>query len=389
MFPYIGFMSLIALAAGVLNTFKHFAIPAVTPVLLNVAMIAAAWWGAPAFARWGIEPIYAMAAGVMAGGVLQLALILWALKTQAIWPNFTLNPRTAFVFIRSDATKTVVTRMLPALLGVSVAQISLLINTHLASRIGAGSVSWLSYADRLMEFPVAMLGVALGVVLVPQLSAAQAKGEADAYKRMLDWGLRWVLLLGLPSAVALMVFAEPLVATLFHHGKFTINDVQQTALAVAASGLGLLGMVAIKVLAPGYFAKDDTKTPALIAVVVLILTQLLNVVLVPKLAHGGLALSIAIGALINASWLLIGLLKRGVYRPQPGWGLFGLQVIAGSALLAVVLITARMQINWLALQSDGLILRAAYMGAVLAAAALIYFGSLSAGGLKLRSMMKH
>ncbi len=388
MFPYIAFMSLVALAGGILNTYRRFAVPAVVPALLNVAMILGAWLGAPWFSGIGIEPIFAMAAGVMIGGVLQLGVIVLALKKQAFLPSFSLKPALVAESIRSDATKSVVTRMLPALLGVSVAQISLLINTQLATRIGERVVSWLSYADRLLEFPVAMLGVALGVVLVPQLTAAQTKGNSDDYSRMLDWGLRIVVLLGLPSSVALLVFAQPLVATVFQHGAFTAADVHQTSLSLMGYGVGLLGMVAIKVLAPGFFAKDDTKTPALIAVVVLLTTQALNLVLVPRLGHAGLALSIGIGALINATWLLVGLLKRGMYVPQPGWGTYVLQVVAATALLAVLLLVAGFQIPWIDLQTT-VFKRIGLMALVIGASVALYLGALWAGGVKLRQLMRH
>ncbi len=388
MFPYIAFMSLVAMASGVLNTYKRFAVPAFTPVLLNVSMIAAAWWGAPWLEPRGVPAIYAMAAGVMLGGVLQLALIAWALKHQAFLPRLSAHPRTIWQALRSDATRAIWTRMLPALLGVSVAQISLLINTQIASRVGERAVSWLSYADRLLEFPVAMLGVALGVVLTPQLSAAQAKGEAREYSLMLDWGLRLVVMLGLPCAVALLVFAQPMVASVYQRGAFTAQDVQQTSLALMGYGVGLVGMLAIKVLAPGFFAKDDTKTPALIAVAVLTMTQLLNWVLVPVLGHSALALSIGAGAVVNAVWLLVGLLMRGSYKPQPGWGTFVLQVIAACALLAVGLLVAGWQINWVALQTNDLA-RVFTLALVLSGAAALYLGALWAGGLNLRQVLRH
>jgi putative peptidoglycan lipid II flippase len=199
------------------------------------------------------------------------------------------------------STRTILRLMLPALLGVSVAQISLLINTQIASHLAAGSVSWLNNADRLMEFPTAMLGVALGVVLMPQLAAARASADEERYSAMLDWGLRLVVLLAIPCSAALLVFARPLVATLFHYGAFKDSDVDQVALALAGYGSGLLGLVAIKVLAPGYYASQDMRTPMRIAIVALVVTQLLNVALVPCCKHAGLALSIGLGALVNAA----------------------------------------------------------------------------------------
>ncbi|MGE4241104.1 murein biosynthesis integral membrane protein MurJ [Ramlibacter sp.] len=386
MFPYIGFMSLVALAAGILNTWKRFAVPAATPVLLNVCMIAAAFFGAPWFKSMGIEPIYAMAAGVMAGGVLQLAVQLPALRTIGMFPRIGFRPGAIREAWRDVGVREVLSLMAPALLGVGVAQISLLINTQIASHLAPGSVTWLFYADRLMEFPTALLGVALGVVLMPQLAAAKAALDAARYSAMLDWGLRLVVLLALPSAVALLVFAKPLVATLFHYGAFKDSDVARVAAALAAYGTGLVGLVAIKVLAPGYYASQDMKTPVRIAIAVLVMTQLLNIVLVPRLAHTGLALSISLGALLNAGWLLVGLVRRGAYRPTPGWGLFLLQVFAGCALLAVFLMWADGAFPWLAWNAEKL-LRAGVLAAVLGGAAVLYFGALAAAGLRLRQFV--
>ena len=327
MFPYIACMSLVALGAGVLNTWKKFAIPAATPVLLNVAMITAAWLGAPWFARLGLEPIYAMAGGVMVGGVLQLGAILLALHRMGLAPKIGLSVAAALAAWRDPATKKIVHLMGPALLGVSVAQISLLINTQIASHLATGSVTWLTNAGLLMEFPTAMLGVALGVVLMPQLAAAKASGDTQKFSNMIDWGLRLVVLLAVPSAVALITFAQPLVAVIFHNGKYTDADVLQTTAALMGYGSGLLGLVAIKVLAPGYFASQNIRTPALIGVAVLVITQGLNLLFVPMLAHAGLALAIGVGAMVNALWLLLGLLRSHTFAPQPGWARFALQVL--------------------------------------------------------------
>ena len=285
MFPYIAFMSLVALAAGVLNTWKRFAVPAATPVLLNLSVIAAAWWGAPWLASRGLPPVYALALGVMLGGVAQLAVQLWALARLGLLPRFGFT-RTAWRDAwQAEGPRRILQLMAPALLGVGVAQISLLINTQIASHLMPGSVSWLSYADRLMEFPTALLGVALGVVLMPQLSAAKAAQDEAKYSDMLDWGLRLVVLLALPCALALAVFSQPLVATLYHYGAFNDRDVQQTTVALMGYGAGLLGLVAIKVLAPGYYASQNIRTPVRIAIAVLVLTQLFNLVLVPWMAH--------------------------------------------------------------------------------------------------------
>jgi putative peptidoglycan lipid II flippase len=387
MFPYIAFMSMVALAAGILNTWKRFAVPAATPVLLNLAMIAAAWWGAPWFASLGINPIYAMAGGVLLGGALQLGVQIPALRALGLLPRIHWRWAGLLDAWRHPGTRRVTTLMLPALLGVSVAQVSLLINTQIASHLRTGSVSWLSYADRLMEFPTALLGVALGVVLLPQLAAAKAKDDADRYSGLLDWGLRLVMLLAVPSAVALLTFAQPLVAVLYHYGAFTDADVRQTALALMGYGLGLLGLIAIKVLAPGYYASQDIRTPVKIAIVVLVFTQLLNLLFVPWLAHAGLALSIGLGALLNAGWLLAGLLRRGTYRPGPGWWRFVLQVVAASAVLAIYLLWASTGLAWLA-APGGAGGRVLQLLLVLGGAATLYFVVLLLGGVKLREFVR-
>ena len=387
MFPYIGLISLVSLAAGILNTWRRFAVPAATPVLLNLAVIAAVLWGAPWLAGRGIEPIYAAACGTVLGGVLQLAVQLPALRRIGYVPRFGFTPSRIAGAWRHAGVRRVLGQMGPAILGVSVAQISLLINTHIASRLAVGSVSWLNLADRLMELPTALLGVAMGVVLLPQLAAAQARDDAQTYSAMLDWGLRLVLLLALPCAVALIVFGQPMLAVLFHHGRFTAHDVVQSARPLMGYGAGLLGIVAIKVLAPGYYARQDMRTPVRIAIAVLVITQLLNLVLVPWLAHSALTLSIGLGALINAGWLLRGLIRQGAYRPMPGWGGFAWRVLLASALLGAVLAWAATAYDW---TGDPVRQwqRAAVLAGALLGVALLYFGVLIACGLRLREFMR-
>jgi len=386
MFPYIGFMSLVALAAGILNTWKRFAVPALTPVLLNLSVIAAAWWGAPRLEAAGIAPIHALAIGVMLGGLLQLGVQLPALARLGLLPRIGLAPGAIVRAWRHPGVKRVLQQMAPALLGVSVAQISLVINTQIASHVAVGAVSWLTYADRLMEFPTALLGVALGVVLLPQLSAAQARQDDAAYSGMLDWGLRLVLLLALPCALALLLFPQGLVAVLFHRGAFGAQDVAMTVLALRGYGVGLLGLVAIKVLAPAFFARQDVRTPVKIAVGVLIATQLMNLALVPWLGHAGLALSIGLAALVNAGLLLAGLLRRGVFRPLPGWGGFLLRVLLANLALGAALWFAA-DIDWIALRAhEGQ--RAAGVAAVLVGVALLYFVVLALAGMRLRDLVR-
>jgi putative peptidoglycan lipid II flippase len=384
MFPYIGFMSMVALAAGILNTWKRFAVPALTPVLLNLCFILAAWL---AFERQGWDPILALAAGVMAGGVLQLVVQVPALRRHGLLPRISLAPARIAAAWAHPGVKRVLRQMAPALLGVSVAQVSLVINTQIASHVGVGAVSWLTYADRLMEFPTALLGVALGVVLLPQLSAARAGDDAEAYSGLLDWGLRLVLMLALPCAVALLVFPQALIAVLFHYGAFEARDVQMTVLALQGYGVGLLGLIGLKILAPGFYAREDVKTPMKVAVVALVLTQAMNLVFVPWLGHAGLALSIGVAALFNAGTLLLLLRRRGLYRPAPGWAGFAVRVGAAAAVLGGLLALAARHIDWIGLQAHwGQ--RAGWMALVLGGVAAVYFAQLHLSGLQLRQFLR-
>ncbi|SDI65384.1 putative peptidoglycan lipid II flippase [Variovorax sp. OV700] len=387
MFPYIGFMSLVALAGGVLNTWRKFAVPAASPVLLNLSLILAIVVGAPLFRRYGIEPIYAQCAGVLVGGVLQLALQVPALRALGLMPRIGASWTALRTAWTDPTTRKVMSLMLPALLGVSVAQISLLINTQIASHLATGSVTWVVNADRLMEFPTAMLGVALGVVLMPQLAGARAAKDDERYSALLDWGLRLVVLLSAPCAIALLLFSQPLVAVLFHNGAYGDEDVKRTTLALMGYGVGLVGIVAIKVLAPGYYARHDMRTPVIIAVSVLVLIQVLNVFLVPVLQHAALTLTIGIGAVVNAIWLLVGLIRRGSYKPEPGWGKFILQVAAGTLVLAALLAWGSHYFDWIGLRAQRLH-RIGLLAALIAGAGLLYFAVLAAVGVRLRSFMR-
>jgi putative peptidoglycan lipid II flippase len=269
---------------------------------------------------------------------------------------------------------------------VGVAHISAIINLQIASHLQPGSVSWMGYAERLMEFPTALLGVALGVVLTPRLVAAKASGDDAGYSAMIDWGLRLAVLLAVPCTVALLLFAKPLVATLFHYGVFTVNDVIQVTTPLMGYGVGLVGLIAIKILAPGFYASQDIKTPVKIAVAVLIITQLLNVVLVPLFAHAGLALAIGLGALINALWLLIGLVRRGSYQPTPGWGRFVIQVFFASTMLGVFLWASGHYVDWTGLGVN-IWKRIVLLAIVLIGSVAIYLVAILASGLKLKQFL--
>lgn len=387
MFPYIGLMSLVAFSAGILNTWRRFAVPAATPVLLNLCVIGAAWWGTPWFESHGWPPILALAAGVMLGGLLQLAVQVPALAAVGCLPRIGLAPAAIARAWRHPGVRQVLRQMTPALLGVSVAQVSLLINTQIATHLSVGAVSWLSYADRLMEFPTGLLGVALGVVLLPQLSAARARQDTEAYSGMLDWGLRLVLLLALPCALALLLIPQALVAVLYHYGAFSAHDVANTVLALRGYGVGLLGLVAIKVLAPAFYARQDIRTPVRIAIGVLLATQAMNLVLVPWLGHAGLALSIGLGAWVNAGLLLAGLLRRRLFSPRAGWLAFVVRIAVANLALGLLLAAAAGAFDWTALQPRWA-WRAGAVAGVIVAAMLVYAGALWLVGIRPRDLVR-
>lgn len=334
-FPYIIFISLVALAAGILNTWSKFSVPAFAPVLLNVSMIAAALWLAPYFD----PPVLALGWGIALGGVLQLAWMLPHLLKIDMLPR----PTRRF---DDPGVRRVLTLMAPATLGVSVAQISLLINTIFASFLATGSVSWLYYADRLMEFPTGMLGVALGTILLPSLAKHYSDDSPIEYSRLLDWGLRLTLLLALPAAAALAVLAVPLITTLFHYGAFTADDVTMTQRALIAYSLGLAGLILVKVLAPGFYARQNIRTPVKVAIFTLIATQLMNLAFIIPLGHAGLALAIGLGACLNATLLLHLLRKQGIYQPQPGWARYFLRLLLAVGLMAATLFFAMGDASW-------------------------------------------
>ena len=371
-FPYIFFMGLTALAGAVLNTWSRFSIPAVTPVLLNLSFIACALWLTP----YVDPPAMALAWAVLIGGVAQLALQWPALRRIGHLPR-----------LRFDwghpGVRRILKAMAPALLGVSVAQISLLLNTIIASFLASGSVSWLYYADRLMEFPTGMLGVALGTILLPSLSKAAADLDDTHYSALLDWGLRLTFLLALPSAVGLAVLSTPLVATLYHYGAFAASDVAATRLALTAYSAGLIGLILVKVLAPGFYARQDIATPVRIAIVCLIATQVMNAVFIWPLEHAGLALAISLAACLNAGLLWRGLVRRGMYRASPGWPAFLAKLAVAVLLMAAFLAAlAPADARWLALQARPL-LRVALLGGLVGGGALVYFAVLGMLGFRL------
>jgi putative peptidoglycan lipid II flippase len=374
-FPYLILISLVSLAAGILNTWSRFAIPAVTPVLLNVGMIAAALWLAP----YVEPPIYALGLGVLLGGILQLALQIPALRRIGMLPRPTLR-------FDDPGVRRVLKLMAPATLGVSVAQISLLINTIFASFLVTGSVSWLYYADRLMEFPTGLLGVALGTILLPSLARYHTEGARDEYSRLLDWGLRLTWLLALPAAVALALLSVPLIATLFHYGAFTDTDLLQTRAALIAYSIGLPGLILVKILAPGFYARQNIRTPVKIAVFTLIATQLMNLLFIGPLAHAGLALAIGLGACLNAGLLYFLLRRNGIYCPEPGWLAYFSKLVIATSLMAITLyFLTGTHALWLTRSAPERIL---HLLVLVAAGAGIYFLSLLAMGLRVRQFSR-
>jgi putative peptidoglycan lipid II flippase len=380
-FPYILFISLVSFASGLLNTFGRFKAPAFTPVLLNVTFIAFALWVAPRMER----PIVALAWAVFVGGLVQLAFLLPFLKGIGMFPRIAWDPK-------DEAVIRILKLMAPAALGVSVAQVSLLINTQIASQLRDGSVSWLYYADRLMEFPSALLGVAIGTVLLPSLVKRHHGDDPAGYSRLLDWGLRVTLLLSLPAAIALGLLALPLVATLFWHGElFTQVDARMTRNALIAYAVGLAGIILVKVLAPGFYARQNIRTPVKVAIVTLAVTQVLNLVLVPQwglgLGHAGLALSIGLGACFNAGWLWLLMRRAGAYTPQPGWAEFLLKVAVALYMMGGALWYAMgTEASWFALPAAA---RAFKLAWVIAAGMLAYFGSLALMGFRVHHFSRH
>jgi putative peptidoglycan lipid II flippase len=325
-FPYLPLISLTALCGGVLNVHGRFAVPAFTPVWLNLCLIGAALLLAPQLD----EPVMALAWGVLLAGCAQLAFQLPAMARIRMlsWPR----PRW-----RDEGVRRVFRLMRPAAFGASVSQINLLVDTLLASFLTAGSISWLYYADRLMELPLGIFAIALATVLLPRLSRSHAAGDAAGFSAGLDQGLRLGLLLTVPAAVALVVLSEPLITALFAYGAMTDADVAFAALALRAYAAGLIGFTGVKILAPGFFARQDTRTPVRIAIVALGVNLVLNLLLIGPMAHVGLALATSAAALVNAGLLLRTLLASGAWTPAPGWTLFLARVLGACTIMALLL----------------------------------------------------
>lgn len=332
-FPYLFFISLTALAGGVLNTYGKFAVPAFTPVFLNLCLIAAAIWLAP----YMDEPIVALAWGVFFAGLAQLLFQLpFVLRLKLLgWPRWAW---------KDSAIQRILTLMLPAIFASSVAQINLLFDTMLATALAAGSVSWLYYSDRLVEFPLGVFGIALATVILPSLSKNHAEKSVEEFSHTMDWALRWVFLIGTPAMTGLLVLAGPMLTTLFQYGAFTPFHVEMARLSLMAYSIGLLGFILVKVLVPGYFSRHDTKTPMKIGVKAMGVNMLFNVIFVVPMmiyaipgAHAGLAAATGLSAFINAWMLYRGLRRTSVYTPGKGWTVLFARVIAANGVMAVVI----------------------------------------------------
>ncbi|WP_421867833.1 murein biosynthesis integral membrane protein MurJ [Marinobacter adhaerens] len=370
-FPYLLLISLTAFAGGILNSYDRFAVPAFTPVLLNLAMIAAAIWLTPLMD----EPVMALAWGVFIAGALQLFFQLPFLMRLGLLPR----PRVDY---RHEGVSRILKLMAPALFGVSVSQINLLLDTVLASFLQTGSVSWLYYSDRLSELPLGVFGIAIATVILPSLSRKHAAASADQFAATLDWAVRAVLLIGLPAALALALLAEPLIATLFHYGAVTDRDVAMSAQSLRAYSAGLLAFMLIKVLAPGFFAREDTKTPVKIGIIAMVANMVFNLILIFPLAHAGLALATSISAWLNGYLLWRGLRKEGAWQSQPGWPRFLLQLLFANGALAGVIVWLNAPVSvWLA---NGGYQRAADMAMLVGAGVAVYFFALALAGVRVR-----
>lgn len=373
--PYIFFISLVAVAAGILNTYNKFWVPAVAPILLNICLISSALWVVPHMQ----QPVMGLAWAWFAAGFVQLAFQVPFLKKIGMLPSIRFS-------LKDEGMRRVIRQMGPAVFGVSISQISLIINTIFASLLVTGSVSWLYYADRLMEFPSGILGVALGSILLPSLSKCHADNNTGEYSRLLDWGLRLVFMLTLPAALALGMIAVPILATFFQRGAFAAHDVLMTSHALIGYSIGLIGMILVKILAPGFYARQNIRTPVKIGIVTLLATQAMNLLFIGWLQHAGLALSVGLGACLNSAILFYHLRKGGIYHPEPGWGKFFFKLgIALLALGVVLWFGMGSQQHWLTTHGWPRIL---HLGALVVGGVVVYFAVLGLLGFRMKDFAK-
>jgi len=371
-FPYLFFISSVAFAGGILNSFGKFAVPAFTPVFLNLCLIAAAIWLAPLMDK----PVVALAWGVFFAGAVQLVFQFPALR------RLGLVPRLRFGF-KDSGVKHILKLMVPALFGVSITQINLLLDTLIASFLATGSVSWLYYSDRLVEFPLGLFGIALATVILPSLSKNHAADDMESFSKSLDWGLKLVILIGAPASLGLMMLAEPMISTLFQYNEFGEHDVAMAGRSLMAYSLGLLGFILVKVLVPGFTSRKDMKTPVRFGIYAMIANMGLNIALVFPLAHAGLALATSLGAFFNASLLLFALLRSGVYLPSMGWRIYILRIILATAAMTALLyhfVDASLWLHW------GIVDRAINLAMWIGLGGALYAAVLLLSGLKIRHL---
>ena len=331
-FPYVFFISFVAMAGGMLNTCGRFAVPAATPILLNLCLIGAALFLVPLVSS---SPV-ALAMGVLLAGLIQLLFQIPFLRKErlTVKPRIVKKPGDE---VGIAGAKRVFQLTVPAIFGVSVAQLNMVVNMVLASYLVTGSISWLYYSDRLMEFPVGVFGIALSTVLLPDLSRKYASRSLVDFSKTLDWGLRWVCLVCVPATVGLIVLAKPMVSTIYFHGDFTVNGVNMTSASLVAYSLGLTAIVMVKVLAPGFFARENTKTPVRVAMIAMLINLVFCLLLITSLKHVGLALATTISSICNAVMLFVLLKKENILIAEPGWLVFLAKVLIGSSLMAVIL----------------------------------------------------
>lgn len=378
-FPYLLLISLTAFAGSILNTYGRFGASAFTPVLMNLTMIAFALLVSPLLA----QPIMGLAWGALLAGIVQLAFQLPYLQQINMMPRFRVG------FSDPDV-KRILGLMLPAMFGVSVSQINLLLDTILATMLVSGSVSWLYTAERLTELPLGLIGIAVATVILPSLSAKYAEKSDLEFKAMLDWALRVIVLVGLPASIAMGILALPLIAALFMHGKFDGEDVRMSAGALQALSGGILAFMMIKVFAPGYYSRQDVRTPVKIGIIAMVANMVFNLVLVLglDLAHVGLSLASTLSAFLNAGLLYWGLHKRGVYRLDRHWIKLLLRYVAANAVMVAVLLGITPATSWW-LAAHGNWLKVAAILGICAAGALAYFAALYAVGFRPREIRHH
>lgn len=369
-FPYILLIALTAFAGATLNTFNRFALPAFTPVLLNVTLILVAWFWSPHTST----PIYTLAWGVVIGGVMQLILQFPFLKRIKVFPN---KPRPNF---KDPGVRRVMKLMVPALFGVSVAQIGLLMDNFFASFLRAGSISWLYYSDRLVYLPQGVIGVALATVVLPHLARHFSKRNSGAYTKTLDWALRTVCLIGIPASLGLFMLAGPILTTLLYHGEFHARDVIMTAQSLRMFALGLPAFMLVKILASAFYSRQNIKTPVIIAACSVAANLLFIFLLISPMQHAGLALSTSLASYVNAGALLFILFWRKVYRPAPGWGYLALRLLTANVLMFLFVFFFQGEITeWFQLELWG---RVWHLLVLLAVSVLIYFVTIFSMGLR-------